>query len=119
MLAAPARTIRLARAGELKAAHADPVSSLKLVGARVHNQQRLKIHFRPHFAPLLPSSSHFPPGARLASTDAKVPITLAYGDGIGPEITASTMAILDASGARIAPEVSRTRLWWRLNDETF
>jgi hypothetical protein len=117
MLAAAARTARLARAGELNAAHADPDSSLKAVGARVHNQQRLKIHFRPYFAPplLFPFSS----GARLASTDAKVPITLAYGDGIGPEITASTMAILDASGARIAPEVSRTRLWWRLNDETF
>lgn len=34
----------------------------------------------------------------------KVPITVAYGDGIGPEIMEATLAILDAAGARIAPE---------------
>jgi isocitrate dehydrogenase len=34
----------------------------------------------------------------------KTPITLAYGDGIGPEIMAATLAILNAAGARIAPE---------------
>jgi isocitrate dehydrogenase len=33
-----------------------------------------------------------------------VPITVAYGDGIGPEIMAATLAILNAAGARIAPE---------------
>jgi isocitrate dehydrogenase len=34
----------------------------------------------------------------------KTPITIAYGDGIGPEIMAATLAILNAAGARIAPE---------------
>jgi isocitrate dehydrogenase len=34
----------------------------------------------------------------------KTPITVAHGDGIGPEITAATLRILDTAGARIAPE---------------
>jgi isocitrate dehydrogenase len=33
------------------------------------------------------------------------PITVAYGDGIGPEIMEATLSILQAAGARIAPEV--------------
>lgn len=33
-----------------------------------------------------------------------VPITIAHGDGIGPEIMAETLKILTAAGARIAPE---------------
>ena len=35
----------------------------------------------------------------------KTPITVAYGDGIGPEIMEATLRILDAAGAAIAPEV--------------
>jgi len=35
------------------------------------------------------------------------PITVAYGDGIGPEIMDATLAILDAAGARIEKEVIR------------
>ena len=35
----------------------------------------------------------------------KVPITVAYGDGIGPEIMAATLEILTGAGARIEPEV--------------
>jgi isocitrate dehydrogenase len=35
----------------------------------------------------------------------KTPITVAYGDGIGPEIMAATLKVLQAAGARIAPEV--------------
>jgi isocitrate dehydrogenase len=35
----------------------------------------------------------------------KTPITVAYGDGIGPEIMAATLKILEAAGARLAPEV--------------
>ena len=35
----------------------------------------------------------------------KVPIAVAYGDGIGPEIMKATLAILDAAGAPIEPEV--------------
>jgi isocitrate dehydrogenase len=35
----------------------------------------------------------------------KTPVTVAYGDGIGPEIMSATLAILDAAGAAIAPEV--------------
>ena len=34
----------------------------------------------------------------------KTPITIAYGDGIGPEIMAAVLKILDAADARIAPE---------------
>src|SRR5579871_3230326 len=34
-----------------------------------------------------------------------IPITVAYGDGIGPEIMAATLQILQAAGARIQPEV--------------
>jgi isocitrate dehydrogenase len=35
----------------------------------------------------------------------KTPITLAYGDGIGPEIMEATLGILTAAGAAISPEV--------------
>lgn len=35
----------------------------------------------------------------------KTPITVAYGDGIGPEIMTATLRILEAAGAAIAPEV--------------
>lgn len=35
----------------------------------------------------------------------KVPITVAHGDGIGPEIMAATLRVLDAAGAAIEPEV--------------
>jgi isocitrate dehydrogenase len=34
----------------------------------------------------------------------KTPITVARGDGIGPEIMAATLRVLEAAGARIAPE---------------
>ncbi|HNM46568.1 MAG TPA: isocitrate/isopropylmalate family dehydrogenase, partial [Candidatus Sumerlaeota bacterium] len=36
---------------------------------------------------------------------AKTPITIAYGDGIGPEIMKATLAILDAAGAALDLEV--------------
>jgi isocitrate dehydrogenase len=35
----------------------------------------------------------------------KTPITVAHGDGIGPEIMAATLKVLQAAGARIAPEI--------------
>lgn len=35
----------------------------------------------------------------------KTPVTVAYGDGIGPEIMTATLRILDAAGARIAPDI--------------
>src|SRR5689334_21334893 len=34
----------------------------------------------------------------------KTPITVAYGDGIGPEIMNATLAIIEAAGAQIEPE---------------
>ncbi|MDD9912457.1 MAG: NADP-dependent isocitrate dehydrogenase [Alphaproteobacteria bacterium] len=37
-------------------------------------------------------------------TQKKVPVTVARGDGIGPEIMDATMRILEAAGARIEPE---------------
>lgn len=39
-----------------------------------------------------------------AGSEALVPITVAYGDGIGPEIMTATLKVLQAAGARIAPE---------------
>jgi len=35
---------------------------------------------------------------------AKTPVTVAFGDGIGPEIMNATLALLEAAGARVAPE---------------
>lgn len=35
----------------------------------------------------------------------RTPITVAHGDGIGPEIMAATLRVLDAAGAKLAPEV--------------
>ena len=36
---------------------------------------------------------------------SKTPITVAYGDGIGPEIMEATLHIINSAGARIEPEV--------------
>lgn len=45
------------------------------------------------------------PKTRLAALPKQdVAITVALGDGIGPEITRATLRILEAAGARIAPE---------------
>ncbi len=35
----------------------------------------------------------------------KTPVTIAYGDGIGPEIMTATLKILEAAGVQLAPEV--------------
>ncbi|MCZ8130383.1 MAG: NADP-dependent isocitrate dehydrogenase [Steroidobacteraceae bacterium] len=35
----------------------------------------------------------------------KTPVTIAYGDGIGPEIMTATLRMLEAAGAQIEPEV--------------
>jgi len=48
--------------------------------------------------PTIPASSAAP------ETLDKTAITVAYGDGIGPEIMAATLRVLEAAGARIAPE---------------
>jgi len=50
--------------------------------------------------PLLAAAA--PAGDRAA--DTLVPITVAHGDGIGPEIMEATLKVLMAAGARIAPE---------------
>ncbi len=39
------------------------------------------------------------------SSALKTPVTIAYGDGIGPEIMEATLRILEAAGARLAPEI--------------
>lgn len=48
------------------------------------------------------------PSGLLSATEpplaAPVPITVAHGDGIGPEIMQATLKVLAAAGARIAPE---------------
>lgn len=35
----------------------------------------------------------------------KVPITVAFGDGIGPKIMTQTLRVLEAAGAALAPEL--------------
>jgi isocitrate dehydrogenase len=49
---------------------------------------------------LLAAADH----AAAAGAETLVPITVAHGDGIGPEIMAATLKVLMAAGARIAPE---------------
>jgi isocitrate dehydrogenase len=39
------------------------------------------------------------------ATSTLTPVTVAYGDGIGPEIMDATLRIINAAGARIQPEV--------------
>jgi isocitrate dehydrogenase len=39
-----------------------------------------------------------------SSVATKTPVTVAYGDGIGPEIMAATLRVLDAAGARLELE---------------
>ncbi|MFN4146063.1 MAG: NADP-dependent isocitrate dehydrogenase [Runella sp.] len=41
----------------------------------------------------------------MTTTHTPVPITVAYGDGIGPEIMEATLNIINAAGAAIVPEV--------------
>ncbi|GAA0587850.1 NADP-dependent isocitrate dehydrogenase [Caenispirillum bisanense] len=41
----------------------------------------------------------------MPATPAPIPVTVAHGDGIGPEIMAATLQVLEASGAPLAPEV--------------
>ena len=43
-------------------------------------------------------------GAVPATDPAAVPVTVAYGDGIGPEIMAVTLMVLEAAGARLETE---------------
>jgi hypothetical protein len=43
--------------------------------------------------------------ARRGVASTPQPITVAHGDGIGPEIMESTLAILQAAGANVKPEV--------------
>ena len=50
--------------------------------------------FIPHF-PSLPMQPTLP----------KVPITVAFGDGIGPKIMTQTLRVLEAAGAALAPEL--------------
>ncbi len=38
------------------------------------------------------------------ATAKKVPVTVAYGDGIGPEIMDATLRVLDAAGAALELE---------------
>jgi isocitrate dehydrogenase len=44
------------------------------------------------------------PDRSLPGSAAAVPVTVAHGDGIGPEIMDATLRVLAAAGARIAPE---------------
>lgn len=52
------------------------------------------------------SAGRGPEGSRSSSPDSgpRTAVTVAAGDGIGPEIMAATLEILEAAGARLAPE---------------
>ena len=43
--------------------------------------------------------------AQQGSVDGRVPVTVAYGDGIGPEIMAASLKVMEAAGARLDPTV--------------
>jgi len=43
-------------------------------------------------------------GGPVRPSAHRTPITVAYGDGIGPEIMTATLRVLEAAGASIAPE---------------
>ena len=45
-----------------------------------------------------------PPQSRPVALGQPVPVCVAYGDGIGPEIMEATLAVLQAAGARLALE---------------
>lgn len=45
-----------------------------------------------------------PPKMDAVPSPTPVPITVAYGDGIGPEIMRASLRVLEAAGAAIAPE---------------
>ncbi|MFO1495322.1 MAG: NADP-dependent isocitrate dehydrogenase [Lysobacterales bacterium] len=53
---------------------------------------------------LLDSADWAQPAADRDDALAPTPITVAPGDGIGPEIMRATLSILNAAGARLAPE---------------
>jgi len=53
---------------------------------------------------LASSQSSVPPAQRPALLGQPVPVTVTYGDGIGPEIMTATLAVLKAAGARLALE---------------
>ena len=54
---------------------------------------------------MAPSARPFAADMPLPVPAAPTPITVAYGDGIGPEIMEATLSILQEAGARLAPEV--------------
>ena len=53
---------------------------------------------------LAAAKTSLPPAALPTTLAQPVPVTVAYGDGIGPEIMKATLAILGAAGARLALE---------------
>ncbi len=53
---------------------------------------------------LASSQTSVPPARRPALLGQPVPVTVTYGDGIGPEIMTATLAVLKAAGARLAVE---------------
>ncbi|HEY8581256.1 MAG TPA: NADP-dependent isocitrate dehydrogenase [Beijerinckiaceae bacterium] len=49
-------------------------------------------------------NTHVSTKALAAASDLPTPITVAYGDGVGPEIMSACLRILEAGGARLAAE---------------
>jgi isocitrate dehydrogenase len=58
----------------------------------------------PQDLPLVPAGSDSISQGQSVSDDVLTPITVAHGDGIGPEIMAATLQLLAAAGARIKAE---------------
>lgn len=60
--------------------------------------------FNPEFNLASPNSMKMPGGHNQSTTEAAVDISVAMGDGIGPDITRATLQILQAAEARIRPQ---------------
>jgi isocitrate dehydrogenase len=58
-----------------------------------------------HSGQFLSSTQTFKKPVKSPMSPTKTPITVAYGDGIGPEIMDATLRILEAAGAQLEPEI--------------
>src|ERR1700677_2952351 len=91
----PAASMQLSRSKVLQSTRSTPIEDDDFI--RVH--PRLNRPFPWRVSPGKPHDIF-----RVPNMPTKIPITVAHGDGIGPEIMAATLQILDASGAALAIE---------------
>lgn len=70
----------------------------------IHTFHSTPMQMRNSFAALSALRVTRPFAARAFTSEAPVPITVARGDGIGPEIMSATLDVLKASGAKLEIE---------------